>query len=179
MIDPNREKVISKLPPPHNKKSMQSFMGKINFVRRFIPNFVEMVKPLQNMVKQKAEYKWEATQWEAFESIKEAIANAPSLMSSNFLKEFILYTFATNTSYTAVLTQKNLDGDEVPISFMSAWLDGPQLKYPKVDKQVYIVFKAMKHFWPYLLKSQTKIIVPYRAARNLFVQKELGEIRAH
>lgn len=54
MIDLERAKVISKLPPPHNKKSMQSFMGKINFVRRFIPNFSEMVKPLQYMVKQKA-----------------------------------------------------------------------------------------------------------------------------
>ena len=30
MIDVERAKVISKLPPPHNKKSMQSFMGKIN-----------------------------------------------------------------------------------------------------------------------------------------------------
>jgi hypothetical protein len=59
MIDPERVEVISKLPPPHNKKSMQSFMGKINFAHRFIPNFAEMVKPIQNMVKQKVEYKWE------------------------------------------------------------------------------------------------------------------------
>lgn len=62
MIDPEREEVISKLPPPHNKKSMQSFMGKINFVHRFIPSFAETIKPLQYMVKQKAEYKWETTQ---------------------------------------------------------------------------------------------------------------------
>jgi hypothetical protein len=56
------------------------------------------------MVKQKAEYKWEAAQQEAFASITEAIANAPSLMSLDFLKEFILYTFATDTSYVIVLT---------------------------------------------------------------------------
>ena len=31
---------------PHNKKSMQSFLGKINFVRRFIFDFAEIVKPL-------------------------------------------------------------------------------------------------------------------------------------
>ena len=55
-------------------------------------------------------------------------------MSHDFLREFILYTFATDTSYADVLTQKNQDGDEVPISFMSAGLDGPQLKYPEVDK---------------------------------------------
>ena len=55
-------------------------------------------------------------------------------MSPDFLKEFILYTFAIDTSYAAIPTQKNQDGDEVPIPFMSTRLDGPQLKYPKVDK---------------------------------------------
>ena len=79
-------------------------------------------------------------------NIMEAIANAPSLMSLDFLREFILYTFATDTSYAAVLTQKNQDGDEVPISFVSAGLDGPQLKYLEVDKQAYVVFKVVKHF---------------------------------
>ena len=179
MIDLERAEVISKLPPPHNKKSMQSFTGKINFVRTFIPSFAEIVKPLQDMVKQKAEYKWEVAQREAFASIKEAIANSPSLMSPNFLKEFILYTFTIDTLYATVLTQKNQDGNEVPISFMSAGLDEAQLKYPEVDKQDYTIFKVVKHFHPYLLKSQMKVIVPYPAVRNLFVQKELGEIRAH
>ena len=65
---------------------MQSLMGKINFVRRFIPSFVEMVKPLQDMIKQKVEYKWEAKQREAFTNIKEAIANSPSLMIPIFSK---------------------------------------------------------------------------------------------
>ena len=55
-------------------------------------------------------------------------------MSLVFLKEFILYTFTIDISYATVLTQKNQDLDEVPISFMSAGLDGAQLKYPEVEK---------------------------------------------
>jgi hypothetical protein len=38
---------------------------------------------------------------------------------------------------------------------------------------------VVKHFRPYLLKSRTKVIVLYPAVRNLLVQKELGEKRAH
>ena len=38
-IDPERIESISHIPLPHNKKSMQSFMGTINFVRRFVPDF--------------------------------------------------------------------------------------------------------------------------------------------
>jgi hypothetical protein len=36
MIEPERIEAISKIPPPYNKKSMQSFVGKINFVRSII-----------------------------------------------------------------------------------------------------------------------------------------------
>ena len=45
-IDPERIKAIEQIPLPHNKKGMQSFMGTINFVRRFVPDFAQIVKPL-------------------------------------------------------------------------------------------------------------------------------------
>jgi len=50
-MDPERNKAIMQIPPPHNKNSMQSFFGKINFVRRFVLDFAEIVKPLQWMIK--------------------------------------------------------------------------------------------------------------------------------
>ena len=42
-----------------------------------------------------------------------------------------------------------------------------------------MVYKSVKHYRPYLLKSRTKVIVLYVAIRNVLVQKELGEKRAH
>jgi hypothetical protein len=50
-IDPERIKAITQLSLPHNKKAMQSFFGKINFVRKFTPDFVETIKPLQKMIR--------------------------------------------------------------------------------------------------------------------------------
>ena len=49
---------ISKIPPPSSKKAMQSFLGKNNFVRRFVLSFSEMVKPLQNIIKKDVLYRW-------------------------------------------------------------------------------------------------------------------------
>ena len=51
-IDPKRIEVISQIPLPHNRKSMQSFMGTINFVGTFVLDFAQIVKPLQQMVNQ-------------------------------------------------------------------------------------------------------------------------------
>jgi hypothetical protein len=41
VIDPERTKAISQISFPHNKKNMKSFLGKINFVRRFVPSFLK------------------------------------------------------------------------------------------------------------------------------------------
>ena len=58
---------------------MQSFHEKINFVRRFIFDFVEMVKPHQEMIKKYTNFKWKNERKESFDKSKEAIAEAPTL----------------------------------------------------------------------------------------------------
>jgi hypothetical protein len=154
---------------------MQYFLGKINFVRRFISNFAEIVKPLQEMIKKDSNFKWTKERREAFDKIKEAIEEDPTLWSPNFDNEFILYTFSSNHLIATVLTQKNEEGEEFPISFMSTGLQGTELKYPSIHKQAFAVFKVVKHFQLYLLRSHTKIIVPHSAAISLLIQKEPGD----
>jgi hypothetical protein len=58
---------------------------------------------------------------------------------------------------------------------MSYGLQGSELNYLEVDKQYFAIFKVVKHFWSYLLKSQTKVIAPHHAIMTLLVQKELGD----
>ena len=101
---------------------MQSSMGTINFVRRFVPNFAQIVKPLQQMGKQSVQFKWTDVKKNAFSKIKTVVAHAPSLKSMDFDKDFILYTFASDDSLAAMLTQKEDGGDEFPMSFMSTSL---------------------------------------------------------
>jgi hypothetical protein len=84
IIDPERTQFISKLPPPSSKKSMQSFLGQINFVRRFIPSFSEMVRPLENLIKKDVQYHWGPQESQAFDSIKKSIVEAPFLISPDF-----------------------------------------------------------------------------------------------
>ena len=109
-------------------------MGTINFVRRLVPDFAQIVKPLQQMVKQRVQFKWMDIEKGSFNKIKAAIAHAPSLKIPDFEKDFILYTFAYDNSLTAVLTQREERGDEYPISFMCTSLQGAELNYPTIDK---------------------------------------------
>ena len=77
-------------------------MGMITFSRRFVPYFAQIVKPLQQMVKQSVQFNWTKIKKVAFKDIKMTIAHAPSLRSPEFEKDFILYTFASDNSLAAV-----------------------------------------------------------------------------
>jgi hypothetical protein len=136
-----------------------------------------MVIPLQNLIKKDVLYKWGSQENQYFNSIRKYTIESPSLMSLDFSQDFTLYTFSSNRSYAVVFTQKNDESNEIPISFMSSAFKGEELNCPVVYQHAYIVFKEVKHSRPYLLKSKTKIIVPYPVVRNLLLQKELGEKR--
>ena len=46
IIDPERSEAIEKISLTGSRKAMQSFLRKINFVKRFIPNFAQIIRPL-------------------------------------------------------------------------------------------------------------------------------------
>ena len=126
------------------------------------------------MIRKKSVFKWGYKEKEAFDEIKQEIINALALNTPDFPKKIILYTLATETSYVDVLTQLNDQQIEAPISFFSSNLQGAELNYSDVEKQAFVVFKSIKHFRPFLLKTHTKIIVPFSAMRQLLIQKEVG-----
>ena len=72
-IDLGRIEAIKAIVLPHNKKSMQTFLVKINFARRFISDFAKIIKTLQEMIKKDFNFKWTKERREGFEKIKEAI----------------------------------------------------------------------------------------------------------
>lgn len=130
---------------------------------------------MQLMMKKDVVYRWSDEVKKSFKRIKETIVKTPMLVNPNFDKELLLYTFASDVSYAAIVTQKNDDANEVPISYMSSNLQGEKLNYPNMEKQGFVVFKAIKHLHPYLLNAITKVIVPHPTIRALFMQKEMSE----
>ena len=156
---------------------MQSFLGQINFVKIFVPDFSQIILPLQTMIKKNSVFRWGSAKKEAFDLIKQSIINAPALNTPNFSNHFTLYTIASDSAYATILTQMNDHNLEAPISFYSSNLQGAELNYSEVEKQAFGVYKAIKHYKPFLLKAHTKVIVPFPAVRQLLIQRKLGEKR--
>ena len=57
-IDPKRIDGILQINHPRNIKELQYFIGKIDFLRRFIPNLAELLRNITNMLKKEGGVKW-------------------------------------------------------------------------------------------------------------------------
>jgi len=87
-IDPARVAAIQNLPLPTSKKVTQAFMGKINFIHRFFPDFAKIVKPIHSLLCKDSSFDWNNERKSTFALINNAIDSAPMLGKPTFNKYF-------------------------------------------------------------------------------------------
>jgi hypothetical protein len=102
-IDPDRVAVIQKIDLPRKKKELQSFLGKVNFLRRFITNFAKVVKYINNLLKKDNTFQWSKEAKQSFVNIKQALSEALVLVSPNFDKDFTIFSFSSEHTIAGVL----------------------------------------------------------------------------
>ena len=65
------------------------------------------------------QFKWGATQEEAFKEIKKCISKAPSLCLADWSKEFHIETDASDTAVGTILFQLGENNDYLPLAYHS------------------------------------------------------------
>jgi hypothetical protein len=169
-IDPKSIESIDTINIPRNRKAIQSFLGKFIFLRRFIPNFAEIVKLITDMLNKDSEFKWTTKYKASFERIKKFIGEAPVLANPDYMKEFSIFSFASEHTITTMLLQKNDEGFEKPIKFFSKSLRDVELRYDILEKKAYAMVKSLKSFRNYVLHSKVIAYVPNSAIKDILVQ---------
>jgi len=110
---------MRKVEAPTCKKDLQKFLGKVNFLRRFISNLsgkIDAFTPILRL-KDEAEFTWEAEQQEAFEKIKKYLSSPPVLRAPKRGIPFRLYLAAEDKVIDVVLTQET-EGREYIITYV-------------------------------------------------------------
>ena len=83
-IDPACVQAVQQIDLPRNKKEIQSFNGKMNFLCRFVPNLVEHLREMTNMLKKDSQVKWKEEAVKSFNLVKLALSSAPVLVSLEY-----------------------------------------------------------------------------------------------
>jgi hypothetical protein len=97
-----------------------------------------------NMLRKGNEIKWTTYAKHSFEEVKESLTKSHVLISPDFAKDFIVFSFASEHTIAGVLMQKNDQNQEQPIAFFSRSLRDSTLKYNIMEKQAYALVKDLK-----------------------------------
>jgi len=62
---------------PKNVKAVQSFFGLTGFFRKFVRDYAIIARPLTNLLKNDATFKWESKEYAAIENLKRALCEEP------------------------------------------------------------------------------------------------------
>jgi hypothetical protein len=124
------------------------------------------------MIKKDSEVKWTTKSKASFECIKKFISEALVLASPNYVKKFLILSFASEHTIAVMLLQKNDEGFEQPIAFFSKSLKDVELNYDILEKQAYTMVKFLKDFRTYVLHSKIIAYVPTNAVKDILVQPD-------
>ena len=114
---------------------MRSFLGFINYNRRFIKGCAKVAKPLNTLVSgnnanhKKAPIKWTDECQVTFDKLKELCTNTPILAYANYKKPFQLQTDASDFSLGAVLYQRDDNDRKRVIAFASCSFSNAEKNY--------------------------------------------------
>jgi hypothetical protein len=148
---------------------VQSFLVKVNFLRRFIPNLEEIIKHITCMLRKGNEIKWNPEANNLFEDIKVALTRAPMLAISSldFVKYFILFSFSSKHTIIDVLLHKDEQRFKKPIAYFSRTLRDAPLRYGIMEKQAYALVKSLKEFRTYIFHSHIITYVPSNSVKDI------------
>src|SRR6266446_5557563 len=78
-MDPIKVQGVTDWPQLTKVKDVQSFIGFMNFYRRFIWNFSEITCPLHALTRKLKNWSWGTAEQQAFDALKNTITSAPAL----------------------------------------------------------------------------------------------------
>ena len=140
-------------------------MGLSGYYRRFIPRYSSISTPLTDLTKKSLPFKvqWTRQCEEAFIKLKQCLCTAPVLTNPDFEKTFFLQTDASNVGISAILSQKDSEGQDHPIAYYSRKLLPRETRYSTVEKECLAVKIGVQAFKVYLLGKPFVIETDHRA----------------
>jgi len=106
------------MPPPSNLLWIKKLQGKAKFLRKFIPNYLELAKGYTHLLKKEVLFNWDQVAQASFDALKGSIVKASLMYTPDYQKDFNLYLAATDTTITMVLVQED-NGIENPVYYLS------------------------------------------------------------
>jgi hypothetical protein len=175
-MDPVKIAGVADWLTPSNKKEVQSFIGFVNFYRRFIPGFSHHARALFDLTMKDIRFIWGFPQEDSFMKLKELVTSAPVLVLPDDDLPFRLEADGSGITTGAVLLQQSVDNNAWhPVAFLSKALNPVERNYEIHDTKMLAIIRGLEEWKHYLegarhpveIWTNHKNLVYFRVAQEL------------
>ena len=168
---PSKVSAVASFPVPSSVKSLQEFVGMVNYYHRFIPHIASTMAPLYAVLKGKPKsLTWGPTQEAAFQAAKQALSSATYLTFPAPGAPLTLSTDASDIAIGGVLEQV-IHGTPQPIAFFSRKLSPAESRYSTFDRELLAVYSSVRHFRHFLQGTSFTIQTDHLPLVHAFTKK--------
>ena len=143
---PEKTQEISKIKAPRNADEVRTFLRHLNYYRRSIPAFSDLMQPIQKLLKKNVKFEWTEECDAAFKMAKETLMRDPILYHPDPNTPWIIETDASKTAFAGVLLQPYTHDrikEKVPMTFISYNFTGTQQAWSATERELYAIYMAM------------------------------------
>ncbi|KAG3113830.1 hypothetical protein PI125_g6965 [Phytophthora idaei] len=94
--DPEKVRVISEWPTLSSGKELRQFLGFATHWRKYVESYAGKIRPLSQLLKKEAEWKWPAECQQAFDAVKQGLTEAPILAVADQDRPFHFVCYASD-----------------------------------------------------------------------------------
>ena len=169
-IRPRAEKVeaVRRFERPRSVKSLQRFLGMVNFYRRFLPGIAEVMRPLTDaLAGAPKQLNWSNEMTSAFLKTKHQLAGASMLFHPVKGAELTLNTDASTKAIAGALHQV-VKGQVQPLGFFSRRTTPAESRYSAYDLELQAIYSSVLKFRHVLEGRVFKIFTDQRPLTSAF-----------
>ena len=158
-VDPDKEKAIQSMPTPKSEKEVRGFLGRLNYIARFIAQLTTTCEPIFRLLRKKNPGTWNEECEEAFNKIKCYLQNPSLLVPPTLGRPLLLYLTVTKIAMGCVLGQHDETGrKERAIYYLSKKFTECESRYTVIEKLCCALGWAAKRLRHYMLYHTTWLI---------------------
>ncbi|CAI7850176.1 unnamed protein product [Closterium sp. NIES-54] len=161
-IDTKKLDTVKAWHPPTNITELQSFLGFVNYVRRFVPDMARLTAPLTDLLRKGVTFKWGEKEHAAFSTLKNVLCSPPVLRIADPHRPFEVDTDASDIAIGAVLLQDFGNGLQ-PIAYELQKLHPLEKNYPIHDREMLAIVHAFKVWRCYLTGADVTVWTDHKS----------------
>lgn len=170
--DPDKVSAVVDMPPPKNIQEVRTFLGMVNHLGKFTEHLADKTKPIRDLAKKETAWYWGLAQQQAFDKVKNTLANAPILSLYDPNKETKISADASSYGLGAVLLQLH-DDTWKPVTYVSRALTPTECRYAQIEKEALALVWACERCSDYIIgksiraETDHKPLVPLLSKHSL------------